>query len=269
MQTGDLRWDKRLHAIWSIADDAPVSIDTFYAGLHPDDVSRVRQAIAASLDPLGDGDYRAEFRVVGRVGGKLRHVSARGRTTFANGEPVRMVGTAVDVTALREAEAVLARDRDELERLVGERTRALEAAQMRLAHAQRMEALGQLAGGIAHDFNNVLQAVQGGAALIERRPADPDGVRRIARMVFDAAGRGSAITRRLLAFSRRADLRAEAVEAASLLTDMREILTHTLGAGIGVRVDLENGLPPLLADKGQLETALINLASNARDAMHG
>ena len=269
LRTGELRWDKRLRAIWSIVGDAPVAVDTFYAGLHPDDVPRVTSVIAASHDPLGDGDYQVEYRVIGLADRKLRHVSARGRTIFQNGEPVRMLGTAVDVTALRDAEAVLARDRDELERLVGERTRALEAAQMRLAHAQRMEALGQLAGGIAHDFNNVLQTVQGGAALIERRPADPDGVRRIARMVFEAAGRGSAVTRRLLAFSRRADLRAEAVDPAPLLTDMREILTHTLGTGIGVRVEIANELPPLLADKGQLETALINLASNARDAMHG
>jgi PAS domain S-box-containing protein len=139
----------------------------------------------------------------------------------------------------------------------------------RLAQAQRIEALGQLAGGIAHDFNNVLQAVQGGASLIEKRPNDPNGVRRVARMVFEAAERGSAITRRLLAFGRRADLRTEAVDAAALLADMREIFTHTLGAGVGVRMEAAPGLPPLLADKGQLETVLVNLGTNARDAMSG
>ncbi len=207
--------------------------------------------------------------MIGRMDRRVRHVSARGRTIFDGGIAVRMLGAGVDVTAVRQAEAVLARDRDELEGLVAERTLELESAQARLVHSQRMEALGQLAGGIAHDFNNVLQAVQGGAALIERRPADSEEVRRIARMVFDAAGRGSSVTRRLLAFSRRGDLRAEAVDAAALLTDMREILTHTLGTGIGVRVDLQEGLPPLFGDKGQLETALINLASNARDAMSG
>jgi CheY-like chemotaxis protein len=132
-----------------------------------------------------------------------------------------------------------------------------------------MEALGQLAGGIAHDFNNVLQAVQGAAGLLVRRSKDPEAVRRLARMAFDAASRGSAITKRLLAFSRRSDLRAEAVDPVALLSDLREILTHTLGAGIGVRVEAPEGLPSLLADKGQLETVLINLATNARDAMSG
>jgi nitrogen-specific signal transduction histidine kinase/CheY-like chemotaxis protein len=156
-----------------------------------------------------------------------------------------------------------------LERLVDERTRELQATQARLAHLQRMEALGQLAGGIAHDFNNVLQGVLGGAGLIERRPADPDSVRRLAHMVSEAAERGAAVTRRLLAFARRADLRAEVIDPVSLLTDMHELLTHTMGAGIGVRVEAPPGLPGLLADKGQLETVLINLAANGRDAMQG
>jgi nitrogen-specific signal transduction histidine kinase/CheY-like chemotaxis protein len=144
---------------------------------------------------------------------------------------------------------------------------AREAAQQRAAHAERMHALGQIAGGIAHDFNNVLQAVSGGAALIERRPGDPERVLRHARMVLDAARRGAAITSRLLAFSRRGDLRAENVDAGALLTDMAEILTHTLGGSVVCAVKAVPGLPPLFADRGQLETVLVNLATNARDAM--
>jgi PAS domain S-box-containing protein len=158
-----------------------------------------------------------------------------------------------------------------IEMILGSSRDVTEQRQMltRLAQARRIEALGQLAGGIAHDFNNVLQAVQGGASLIEKRPNDPNGVRRVARMVFEAAERGSAVTRRLLAFGRRADLRTEAVDASALLADMREIFTHTLGAGVGVRVEAPPQLPPLLADKGQLETVLVNLGTNARDAMGG
>jgi CheY-like chemotaxis protein len=130
-----------------------------------------------------------------------------------------------------------------------------------------MHALGQIAGGIAHDFNNVLQAVSGGAALIERRPDDVERVLRNARMVLDAARRGAAITSRLLAFSRRGDLRAENVDVAALLADMAEVLTHTLGGLVVCKVDVPAGIPPLLADRGQLETVLVNLATNARDAM--
>ena len=108
-----------------------------------------------------------------------------------------------------------------LEQRVREEIAAREAAQKRAAHAERMQALGQIAGGIAHDFNNVLQAVSGGAALIERRPEDAERVLRHARMVLDAARRGAAITSRLLAFSRRGDLRAEPVDAAALLATWR------------------------------------------------
>jgi signal transduction histidine kinase len=111
-----------------------------------------------------------------------------------------------------------------LEARVAERTAALEAAEQErrqiaaaLVQSQRLEALGKLAAGIAHDFNNVLQGVAGGVALIEKRASDADGVRRLARMVGDAAGRGAAITGRLLAFARQGELQAVPVQPASLL----------------------------------------------------
>lgn len=81
-----------------------------------------------------------------------------------------------------------------------------------------------------------------------------------------SARTGASVTRRLLAFSRRDELRASAVDAAALLLDLREVLAHTLCGGIEARVEAPPGLPPLLADKGQLETVLVNLATNARSA---
>ncbi len=184
-----------------------------------------------------------------------------------DGEVARMVAVSRDVTESHAAAAALRQLNEELEARVQAEIAAREAAQERLAQSRKLEALGQLAGGIAHDFNNVLQAVQGGASLIERRPGDHDRVRHLARLVLDAAARGTSVTRRLLAFSRRGELRANVVDAAMVLVDLREVLTHTLGAAIAVRVEAPLGLPALLADKGQLETVLINLATNARDAM--
>jgi PAS domain S-box-containing protein len=173
----------------------------------------------------------------------------------------------LDIGAEKRLLTIQQRINAELEQRVREEMAAREAAQQRAAHAERMHALGQIAGGIAHDFNNVLQAVSGGAALIERRPDDVGRVLRNVRMVMDAAKRGAAITSRLLAFSRRGDLRAENVDAAALLTDMAEVLTHTLGGSVICKVDVPAGMPPLFADRGQLETVLVNLAANARDAM--
>jgi PAS domain S-box-containing protein len=209
---------------------------------------------------------------------RLRMADGRYRWTLGRALPVRdpasgaitrWFGTCTDIEDSVNAREALARSRDDLERLVAERTQDLEATQARLAHAQRLEALGQLAGGIAHDFNNILQAVQGGGALIERRPGNAEGVKRLARMILEAAERGATVTHRLLAFSRRGELRAEPLDTAELLANTGEILAHTLGSGIEIRVEATAGLPSLLADKGQLETVLVNLATNARDAMAG
>ena len=130
-----------------------------------------------------------------------------------------------------------------------------------------MTALGQLAGGIAHDFNNVLQAIQGAVTLLSRNRADPSAVARYAALIDEATSRASSVTRRLLAFARRDTLRAAPIGVQGLLGGMRELLTHTLGTGITVAIDVQSALPDILADRGQLETVLLNLATNARDAM--
>jgi signal transduction histidine kinase len=140
-------------------------------------------------------------------------------------------------------------------------------AQEQLAQAQRMEALGQLAGGIAHDFNNVLQAISGGLSLIQRRAGDAAAVNRLAEMASSAAARGASITGRLLTFARRGELAGVPIEPHALLEGLREMLTHILGAGITVQVVADTPLPCLQADRAQLETVLVNLTVNARDAM--
>ncbi len=156
---------------------------------------------------------------------------------------------------------------EQLEGRVRQEIASRLSVQAQLAQSQRMEALGQLAGGIAHDFNNVLQAVTGGLSLIQRRAGDQDAVRRLSTMAAEAAGRGASITGRLLTFARRGELAAAPVPPEALLEGLRIMLAHTLGTGIDIRVQVPYGVPNLLADKPQLETALINIAVNARDAM--
>ena len=150
-----------------------------------------------------------------------------------------------------------------------EKAAAREAAQVRFNQAQRLQALGRLASGIAHDFNNVLQVIGGALFLIATRPDDAARVARFAALADDATQRGAAITGRLLSLSRKGGLHTGPVDPALLLLGMAEVLGHTLGANVAVRVDAAPGLPLLLADRGQLETVLLNLAANARDAMPG
>ncbi len=268
VSSGLLDWDERVRDIWGVPSDAPLTISDFYGGLHPEDVERMRDSIKASLDPGGNGLYESEYRVINLRDGRVRHISARGRTRFENGVAKRVLGVVLEVTALREAAAVLKRDRDELEQLVEARTRELAEAQTRLAQAQRLEALGHLAGGIAHDFNNVLQAIEAAADLIERKP-NPENLPRYLRMAREATKRGSAISRRLTSFSRRAELEPEPVECARLLDEIGGILRRTVGDGVTVKVECAADIPPAFADRQQLETALINIASNAREAMAG
>jgi PAS domain S-box-containing protein len=184
-----------------------------------------------------------------------------------NGQPVAVLESISDVTALRQARLELTRLNEHLESRIRDEITAREAAQIRAAHAERMQALGQLAGGIAHDMNNVLQAATGGAALIERRPDNVIQVRRYARMILEAGMRGTSITQRLLTFARKSDLRAEVIDVRELLDGIQEILSHTLGANISVQVSDMPERFRLVADKGQLETVLVNIATNSRDAM--
>ena len=105
--TGALDWDERLRAMWGLPVDAPVDMDVYEAGIHPDDLGRVRAAIAACVDPAGDGRYNIEYRVIGRGDAVTRCVATAGRTKFERDQAVGFVGAAIDVTAQRGAEAAV------------------------------------------------------------------------------------------------------------------------------------------------------------------
>ncbi|WP_161138963.1 PAS domain S-box protein [Propylenella binzhouense] len=105
--TGAFDWDDRLRAMWGLPPDAPVDVAVFEAGIHPDDLARVQDAIAACVDPAGDGSYTIEYRVIGRDDGVTRHVATYGRTRFEHGRAVGFIGAAIDVTAQRRAESAI------------------------------------------------------------------------------------------------------------------------------------------------------------------
>ncbi|WP_426254446.1 PAS domain S-box protein [Sphingomonas sp. DC2300-3] len=105
--TGALDWDERLRSLWGLPPDASVDMAVYEEGIHPDDLPRVREAIAACVDPAGDGRYAIEFRVIGRDDGITRHVATSGRTTFEQGRAVAFIGAAVDVSDQRRNEAAI------------------------------------------------------------------------------------------------------------------------------------------------------------------
>jgi PAS domain S-box-containing protein len=235
--------------------------------VHADDRDRARAQWQASV--VSGGEYDIEYRLRFHDG-TYRWTRAIGLPLRnAQGEVIKWFGSNTDIQAVVEAREVLARSREDLERLVEERTRDLQAAHLHVAHLQRMDALGKLADGIAHDFNNILQAVDGGIRMMKRRAQDRSHIEHISALVLESTARGAAITRRLLTFSRQGELRCEAIAVRGLLNNLREILLHSLGAGIRIVVEADDADLQVFADKGQLETVLINLATNARDAMDG
>ncbi len=139
--------------------------------------------------------------------------------------------------------------------------------QLQLAESHKMQALGQMTGGIAHDFNNLLTIILGNLSLLETPQIDADEIIEIGQACRRAARRGSELIQRLLSFSRRQALNPEPTHINTLVRDLTALLQRTLGENIQIVTELQANIPIVLVDANQLETCLLNLALNARDAM--
>ena len=144
----------------------------------------------------------------------------------------------------------------------------LKKAQAALAQSQKMEAVGQLTGGIAHDFNNMLTAILGSLELLDiRQETFSQSSNRMLQVIRHAAEHGAELTRRLLAFSRKQTLAPVMTDVNQLVSGMSELLRRMLGESIAIETVLRDDLWPTFVDRNQVESALVNLAVNARDAM--
>jgi signal transduction histidine kinase len=173
-------------------------------------------------------------------------------------------GLALYITA-RMTLARADQERRNLQALL-EETELRQAAEAKLQHAQKLEALGRLTGGVAHDFNNLLAAILGGIQLATKHIENPKALRLLA-MATDAGHRGAKLTNHMLSFARKQDVALQPVETNSVLRGMGELLDRTLGGLVKVHYDIAAETWPIIADPVQLEVAILNLAVNARDAM--
>ncbi len=142
-----------------------------------------------------------------------------------------------------------------------------KSSEAQLRQAQKMQAIGQLTGGIAHDFNNLLAVIMGNLELLHEQLTAQPRLHELAQQALKAVDRGTHLTRRLLAFSRHQPLLAQSTDLNKLVFGMLELMRRTLGATIHIHTALAEELPPTLVDPDQLESALLNLVINARDAM--
>ena len=144
---------------------------------------------------------------------------------------------------------------------------ALEQSREQFFQAQKLEAIGRLTGGVAHDFNNILAAIMGSVGLAQRRLAQGEDVTRFLDNAMQAARRGATLTQRMLAFARKQELQLEPVDMIASVRDMAELLQRSIGPQITITTRFPLAVPRVLADRAQLELALMNLVVNARDAL--
>ena len=248
--------------------------------LHPDDRSAAR-AVWQTAEPNG---FQAEYRIRHAASSHYHWFQVRGVPVRGDGGDIlEWLGTSTDIDDQMHAREVLTRGSAELEARVADRTAELEqalsqlnremlerqAAEARLRQSEKLKAIGQLTGGIAHDFNNMLQGIISGLDLIRTRTQQqrPQDVPRYIDASEAAAMRAAALVHRLLAFSRQQDLAPKPVNLKRIAQEMEEMVRRTVGPSVQVELQLADGQWLVLCDPNQLESAVLNLCINARDAM--
>jgi len=238
----ELQCSDSLYEFFGLERSEPLpGFDTAMAMLSPAN----QASIAAILTPAGGRDTFSLRLEIARPDGSQRICWAEGRSEFD------VAGTLVAITGVCQ---------DVTER---------EAAAAQLQQAQKMEAVGQLTGGLAHDFNNLLAVIIGNLDLIEEVLVDDPTTQGFAATALAAALKGAELTKQLLAFSRRQPLNPQLLDLNRLLAGMESLWKRTLGEAIEVRLHQSASLWSTLADGSMVESAVLNLAINARDAMAG
>jgi two-component system, cell cycle sensor histidine kinase and response regulator CckA len=228
-------WSSGVKEILGLPSDKALDQDILRSLVHPDDLQVMRMNLE-KLDKTGRAGP-VEIRVI-RPDGTLRYTLMQAKRMEE--EPAaspRMLGTMWDITERKQLEE-------------------------QLRQSQKMEVVGRVAGGVAHDFNNLLTVISGNADLLIEEMID-DRLKRIR----DAAEVGAALTRQLLAFSRQAVVKPVPLDLNATVTEMARIVERLIGEDIAIQFDLAPVPAVILADRGQLQQILLNLAVNARDAM--
>ena len=247
-----------------------------------DRAARSAHVDLAQLPPAPGSDYRVSVPIesagqrIGTVVYEVQREALSRRLTRYVTLAALAIMAALVVFTLGMAQAALRRANDELSEraealgqaneLLAEQIEERAKAEDQLRQSQKMQALGQLTGGIAHDFNNLLTVIQGSADILSRDNLADERRKRFARAIVQAAENAAVLTSQLLAFARRQPLKPELVDLSTLVAGMTELLDRTMGERIKIVTSLGMSCPVTI-DRNQLQSAILNVASNARDAM--
>jgi PAS domain S-box-containing protein len=240
---------------------------TYQDIIHPDDVE---ESVVALGGLLREGLICARDKRYLRPDGSVvwAHTGVSLIVDDA-GQPVSIIAVTTDLTERRKVEVQLRELNESLERTISNEVAERIKAEGALRHAQKMEAVGQLASGVAHDFNNVLQIVSSNLQLIGRDAASSARQNERVEQALAAVARGSRLSLQLLAFGRKQNLQPSVTHLGLLLDDISPLLQRALGDGVVLSLEIEQGLWSAAVDRNQFENAILNMAINARDAMQG
>ena len=264
---GQLYWFN--DQVYAYCAAAPGELDgtAWTSIVHPDDLDAAGLAWARSV---ATGEvYEAEFRIR-RFDGAYHWFLVRAEPIFgASGEIVRWVGTNTDIEDQKRISAELRHLNDTLEQRVEERTQELRLAEEALRQAQKMEAVGQLTGGVAHDFNNLLTVIKSSTDLLKRPDLPEERRQRYVGAISDTVARAAKLTGQLLSFARRQALKPEVFDVGRSVLGVAEMVGALTGSRIRIVTNLAEMACFIDADPSQFDTAIVNMAVNARDAMQG
>jgi len=218
---------------------------------------------------LHDGGIHKTERRIPTPGGDLFYELVTSPLRDVTGTIIGGIKMVRDITERKQGDVELQGYRTRLEELVALRTQELSLVSDQLRQAQKMEAVGQLAGGIAHDFNNILSAIINCATILQMDLREDDPLTSYVDQILASSDRAANLTQSLLAFSRKQLIKPRPVELNDVIRRVELLLTRVIGEDVELRTRLTTQGLPVMADAGQIEQVLMNLATNARDAMPG
>jgi two-component system cell cycle sensor histidine kinase/response regulator CckA len=238
-----LDWNDQMYELYGLSKETlRMSREAWGKCVHPDDLASVLEELRAAF--IGEREFDTEFRIV-HPDGETKFIKANALVIRDEaGNAIRMIGMNQDITERRQMEE-------------------------QLRQAQKMEAIGQLAGGVAHDFNNILTAIYGHCSVLQMKMGKDSPFRRDVDQIYGAAERAANLTRSLLAFSRKQIMNPKKVNLNEIVMNVGKMLTRIIGEDIRLKAICRGKPLGVFADRGQIEQVLMNLATNARDAMPG